>query len=126
MYKRLIFLGVAQSDSVPDLDSGGRRFKSCLPDHFRRHSLVARTIDCRSIGMGSIPIDGAKLKMAEGLGLEPRFHVPKTCVLPLDDPSKACEAGRDSCLWLLPSPTVKFGHSSAWIDPQCVSPMAHE
>ena len=30
----------------------------------------------------------AALDLAAGLGLEPRYHAPEACVLPLDDPAK--------------------------------------
>ena len=68
-------LDVAQLGSALDLESCGRRFKSCHPDHLGEVMQLA-VIPVLSIGCcgfeSHLPYHGAVAQLAVALGLEPR------------------------------------------------------
>ena len=77
---------VAQLGSAPGLGPGGRRFKSCLPDHVNGAlAQLGERLPCTQEVSGSIPLSSTIYKAevypspAEGIGLENRqgMKVPR-------------------------------------------------
>ena len=73
------FREVAQLGSAPGLGPGGRRFKSCLPDHLKIGAIaqLGEHLPCTQGVSGSIPLGSTNLfiteiypSLAEGTGLE--------------------------------------------------------